>query len=62
MEFNLTGITEQEINAIGVALLELPAKIANPLIAKLQAQINEQQKPEVEPAQPEAIEPEVISS
>ena len=44
MEFTLTALTDQDINVIGVALQEVPFKLAAPLIAKLQAQVNEQQK------------------
>lgn len=41
--FTLT-LTAKDIEILGSALGELPAKIANPLINKLQAQINEQTK------------------
>ena len=35
-------LTEQEANALIVAIQELPAKIANPLTEKLQRQASEQ--------------------
>ncbi len=41
--------TEQEANAVLQAIQELPAKIANPLTAKLQQQAAEQTKTQ-EPA------------
>ena len=53
MEFTLT-VTEQEVYFIGAACLELPKKIADPLIAKLQEQVNAQ----IKAAQP--LEGEVI--
>lgn len=44
MEYTFT-VTEQEANAMLIAIQELPAKIANPLTAKLQEQAKEQQPP-----------------
>lgn len=41
MEFNLK-VTEQEANYLIAGLMELPAKIANPLVKKLQDQAREQ--------------------
>ena len=37
--FQLT-VTEQELNIISAAIVELPFKVAQPLIQKLQSQIN----------------------
>ena len=46
MEFTFT-LTEQEANAVLMAIQELPAKVANPLTQKLQKQAQEQMpKPE----------------
>lgn len=39
-------LTEQQLNVIGVALLELPGKTCNPLIAEIQKQIIESEQPE----------------
>jgi hypothetical protein len=41
MEFKFT-LTEQEASLIVAGLQELPAKVANPLTQKLQAQAQEQ--------------------
>lgn len=41
MEFQFT-FNEQEANAILTAIQELPAKLANPLTQKMQAQAKEQ--------------------
>lgn len=43
MEFHLI-FTEQELNIVSTALVELPFKIAAPLIQKINQQIAEQQK------------------
>ena len=42
-EFNLK-LNEQDLNVIGLALGEIVFKLANPVIQKLQQQINEQVK------------------
>ena len=39
-------LTEQQLNVIGVALLELPGKTCNPLIVEIQKQIIESEQPE----------------
>lgn len=41
MEYNLR-VTPTELNALGAAINELPKKIADPLLAKLTAQVQEQ--------------------
>jgi len=38
-------LTEQEVQVIGNALYELPFKVSAALIAKLQEQVNSQNKP-----------------
>lgn len=40
-EYHLT-MTPQEVDALGAVIMELPAKIANPLAKRLQDQINVQ--------------------
>ncbi len=44
MEYSIK-LTEQELNILSAALVELPFKVAAPLVAKINQQIAEQQKP-----------------
>lgn len=44
-QFTFT-LTEEQLNVVGVALLELPGKTCNPVIAEINKQIVESQKPE----------------
>ena len=39
------SVTPEDLQNIGAVLQDLPKRIADPLITKLNAQINEQQKP-----------------
>jgi len=48
-EFVLT-LTEAEINFCFDALMDKPARLVNPLLAKVQAQIAEQMEPAASPA------------
>jgi hypothetical protein len=47
--FNLE-VTEQELNAISQGLVELPWKVANPVIQKLHGQLQAQLQPAPAPA------------
>ena len=53
--FTLT-VTEHDAEVIGVALNELPRKMSEPVFAKLQQQIGQQQRPAAV-APPETPEP-----
>lgn len=37
-------LTTEQLNVIGVALLELPGKVCNPVIAEINKQVIEQQQ------------------
>lgn len=50
-EFTLT-VTEQELTAIANACMELPKRIADPLLQKVQQQVQSQLTPEVGTAPP----------
>ena len=57
--FTLT-VTEHDAEVIGVALNELPRKMSEPVFAKLQQQIGQQQQRVVAVAPPEPPEPTPI--
>jgi hypothetical protein len=47
--FKIEGLTAEEVNILGVALDELPRKISQPLVIKIQEQINFQLQPPTKP-------------
>lgn len=50
-EFDLK-VAEQDLNAISQGLVELPWKVANPVIQRLNAQLQPQLQPAPEPEAP----------
>ena len=45
MEYTIT-LTPQDLQILSAALVEMPYKVAAPLISKIDHQINEQNKPD----------------
>lgn len=56
MEYSIT-LNDQELNILSAALVELPFKVAAPLVAKINQQIAKQQSPVEAPQAKEAEQP-----